>query len=168
MPFQAAPVKNKQGFGLPGTLRLGAPLRSDPYNLDSADETNNVFGRFFTQKSEGVAEVGGTGPLLGLLGAPHEHALQGEPNPLDPTFYLKNNQQAGIIAQGEVTVDMSTAFNMGDSVVYDTTTGVLSAVAPGGALPAGTAVANAYVVRYSGAAPGLALICIDIQPAALA
>jgi len=56
MTFQST-VRKVQAFGIVGELRLDTAHRASPYSLDSTDPLNNVIGRFFTVKSEGIANA---------------------------------------------------------------------------------------------------------------
>ena len=167
MPFQST-VRVDQGFGIPGEMRLDTPHRADSYILDTTAPANNVVGRFCTVKSEGVAEVGGTGALAGFLANPKVYALKGiAGDTLAPTLLLDNNEQVEILCEGDIIVEVQTAADISDVVYYDTTTGEISTAAPGAAAPAGTAPAYAQVKRYQAAQdaqPGLALIHVDLYP----
>lgn len=170
MAFQTS-VQPQQGAGLPGEMAFWGPLRATPAMLESANAANNVFGRWFTiaevptvSVEEGLrAQAGGTGAPLGLLANPKEHvsAVEG----YDYTYALPNGVIAGFAKMGEYFVRLTNAAQPGNDVVYNTTTGVLSAIAAGGTPGAGTAlVPNAKVIRYAGSitAPfdGLAVISL--------
>lgn len=117
-----------QGFGVVGELFRGGPGRAQSLILNSGSAANNVIGRFFTLQSQGQVQAGGTGVPVGILGNPKEYASYGTSanGPLDATTTLANNTQADIITQGEVIVSFGGAFNIGDGVLYNTTTGVIT------------------------------------------
>lgn len=131
MTFQST-VAAAQGFGVVGDLFAEGPTRARPFLLDSASAAYNIMGRAFTIKSEGVAEAGGTGPFGGLLIGPKEQAMQGTSadGTLAPTLTLRNDEIAELCDMGEVIVSVPAAAAIGDKVLYDTTTGALSTVAP--------------------------------------
>lgn len=170
MPFQST-VSNNIGFGVVGELAFDGPIRAQPVRLLSADAANNVFGRAFTTQDGGTAEfataddphpvvgqAGGTAVFAGILAFPKEHALVG--NGLAPSLILANNILATLVQEcAGLVVTLPAAFNVGDWIWYNTTTGVLQSTAPGAAAPAGTArVPNGRVTRYESATAGLAVI----------
>lgn len=165
MTFQST-VNFDQGFGIPGEIRLDSPHRANPLTVNSGDPANNVYGRAFSYVSEGVAEAGGTGVFAGFLVAPKTAASRGTAagGTLAPTLVLANQEQGEFLVEGDIVVDMSTSFNIGDKVIFAEATGILSAIAPAAAIPAGSRAANAEVIRYEGAAPGLCLIHVDKVP----
>src|SRR6185312_13129890 len=67
-------------------------------------------------------------------------------NPLSASLALQPNSQVAMLTMGSCIVNLTTAFNIGDLVEYNTTTGVLGAYAPGGSPGGGfAAVPNAVV-----------------------
>jgi hypothetical protein len=163
MPFQST-VNQFSGAGVVGELFDDGPLRAQPYQLDSSSADNNVFGRAFTIVSQGVAQAGGTGIFAGILVNPKTSASVGDSSsPLNPTLTLPNFSQAEILTMGSIWVTLPAAAAIGDQVVYDTTTGVLSTISPGNNLPVGTAFAYAVVDRFTVTAAGLAVITLTPQ-----
>lgn len=161
MTFQTTVAFN-QGFGVPGELFNDGPRRAASYILNSASATNNVFGRAFTVLSQGIAQVGnpgGTNVFAGILVNPKDSALQGTTTgTLTPSLTLPNYAQAEILTEGSIIVALPAAANIGDLVIFDNTTGALSTIAPGVALPVGKTFAKAFVDYYTIGAAGLAVI----------
>lgn len=162
MAFQSA-VQLAQGFGVPGNLYTDGPHRAESYILSSADAAYNIIGATaFTVSSEGVAAAGGTNPFAGILVNSKVYATSGTTSgALTPTMTLPNNAQAEVLSMGSIVVTLPAAAAIGDLVVYNTTTGVLSTIAPGADLGAGTAFANAVVDYFTVSAAGLAVITLS-------
>lgn len=119
-----------QAYGVVGELAFDGPKRAKAFNLVSTDAAYNVFGRAFTITSEGIAQAGSGGArgFGGILISPKEHASFGTAagGPFAPVNVLPNNTVAQLLSMGEVWVQLDAAANVGDRVVYDNTTGVLS------------------------------------------
>lgn len=130
MAFQST-VNSALGAGVVGDAAFEGILRSQPYILDSADAAYNVVGRAFTVSSEGVAAAGGTGVFAGILANPKVYASRGTTSgTLAPTLTLPDYVTAELVTNGEMFVTLPAAAAIGDKVAYNTTTGVLSTVAP--------------------------------------
>jgi len=162
--FQST-VNVNLGFGIPGELIVDGPQRVDSLTLDS---TGGTIGLAFTKSnSTNVATQGGTvgtGVLFaGILVNPKVYASYGAVggDPLDPTLFLHGNSQGEFLTMGTIVVTLVGAANIGDIVQYNTTTGVLSAVAPGASATTGNAlIPNAVVWNYPQSATGLTAIRI--------
>ena len=162
--FQST-VNINLGFGIPGELIVDGPQRVDSLTLDS---NGGTIGLAFTKSnSTNVATQGGTvgtGVLFaGILVNPKVYASFGVSgaSPLDPTLFLHGNSQGEFLTMGTIVVTLVGAANIGDIVQYNTTTGVLSAVAPGGSATTGNAlIPNAVVWNYPQSATGLTAIRI--------
>lgn len=128
MSVQSSVSKN-QGFGVVGEVFTNGPLRSEAFNLASTPQVNTI-GNAFTVVSEGVATVGGTGQFAGILVNPKHYATSGTTagGTLTPTLVLPDNTNAELLRMGEIIVSLGSAADIGDKVVYNTTTGALSAV----------------------------------------
>lgn len=161
MTFQST-VSLAQGFGVVGELAFDGPIRAHPYILNSDDAAYNVFARAFTIVSQGVAKAGGTGVFAGLMVNPKEHASNGTAvgGSLAPTLTLRNAEIASMLTMGEVIVTLPAAANIGDLIAYDTTTGVLSAVAPGFS---GTGAIATTVLTISAVDAGSAPLAVGQQ-----
>jgi hypothetical protein len=168
MPFQTSVLDN-MAAGIPGELAFEGPLRATPAMLQSPAAANNVFGRAFTIQTvptEAIEEglrvrAGGTGAFVGILANPKAHVQSEGDYAVDPS--LPNGVIADFVEMGYLFVKLLNASTPGQQVVYNTTTGELSAIAAGGTPGAGTAlVPGATVYRYTGSitAPydGLAVI----------
>ena len=134
-------VRFDYGFGVVGESRKHGARRAKPGFIVSADQTQNVVGRAFTQANTGgVVAAGGTGIFYGLLANPKQYASRGTlaGGPLGATLTLPNNTEAEFVESDYAfIVQMSNAnVHIGDFVVFANATGVLSSVAPGAALPA--------------------------------
>jgi hypothetical protein len=160
MTFQSS-VALQQGFGVSGDLFNDGPRRAESCILVSADASYNVFGRAFTKTSEGIAAAGGTGVFGGILVTPKVQPLQGTTGgTLTPTLTLPNYAQAELLTMGSIVVTLPAAAAIGDLVVYDNTTGELSTITPGSALPVAHSFAFAFVDYFTVAAAGLAVITV--------
>lgn len=162
--FQTS-VAFQSGLGVIGDLFDSGPRRSQPFILNSALSSYNVFGRGFSITSQGVAAAGnsgGTAVFAGILVNPKTQASFGDgTDPLNPTLQLPNYTQAELLTQGSIIVYLPAAANIGDWVYYDQTTGILGTVAPAASLPSGKSWAYAYVDRFTVAAAGLAVITLN-------
>lgn len=162
--FQST-VNVNLGFGVPGELIVDGPQRVDSLTLDS---NGGTIGLAFTKSnSTNVATQGGTvgtGVLFaGILVNPKAYASYGAVGgaPLDPTLFLQGNSQGEFMTMGTIVVTIVGACNIGDLVQYNTTTGVLSTVAPGASATTGNAlIPNCVVWNYPQSATGLTAIRI--------
>jgi hypothetical protein len=165
MTFQASPVKAVTGFGVQGEIQQTSPYIAQSYVLNSALASYNVMGSAFSVVSEGVAaagNAGGTAVFAGYLSGPKEQALYGTGgNPLAPSLVLPNNVSAGLVTMGIMIVYLPAAAAIGDWVVYDNVTGLLSTIAPNAALPVGKSAGFATVYQYTVTGAGLALIQVN-------
>lgn len=169
MAFQTT-VNIFSGAGVPGDFYTDSPRRAESYILESADATNNVFGRAFTKKAgQGLAQVGnpsGTAVFAGFLVNPKGSVNYGVfGNALAPSLVLPNESQAELATWGSIFVELPAAANIGDYVYFDNTTGALTTQAPGSAPLTGTTFANAVVDYFQVTAAGLAVITMTDYPA---
>lgn len=162
MSFQQT-VYVQSAPGVQGDRYDDSPHRALPYNLVSPSAANNLIGTTFcTITSQGVARAGGTGAFAGLLVNSKLYALQGVGgSTLAPTLQLPNNTNVELTTEGRWWVYLPAAANIGDQVLFDTTTGQISTQAPSGTLPVGKAFAQAFVDVYTLTAAGLAVIAIS-------
>lgn len=135
--------------GIPGEIAFDGPQRAITALLDSATESNNVFGRAFTYKDESVESVqaGGTGFFAGILIAPKAYMLD--------VGYASNLSQGEFLVQGEVYVALDAAsadFTIGAPIWFQNATGAIGC----GTLPANgaTAIPGGYVSRHNVSASG--------------
>jgi len=163
--FQST-VNVNLGFGIPGELIVDGPQRVDSLTLDS---TGGYIGLAFTKSNttniatQGGAITSGSTVFAGILVNPKSYASYGAVGgaPLDPTLFLGPNSQGEFMTMGTIVVTLVGAANIGDIVQYNTTTGVLSAVAPGSSATTGNAlIPNCVVWNYPQSATGLAAIRI--------
>ena len=163
--FQSS-VNVNLGFGIPGELIVDGPQRVDSLILAS---TGGTIGLAFTKSNstnvatQGGTIVSGTSVFAGILVNPKVYASYGAPggDPLDPTLFVTGYTQAEFLSMGTIVVTLVGAANIGDIVQYNTTTGVLSAVAPGSSAASGNAlIPNCVVWNYPQTATGLAAIRI--------
>jgi len=173
--FQST-VNFNQGFGVIGELFDSSPRRTQPFVLNSASAAYNVFGRAFTILGSFSSDVSivetaqagnptGSGVFAGILVNPKVAALIGDgANPLNPALVLPNESTAEILMMGSIIVYLGAAANVGDLVIYDNTTGVLSTITPSTSLPSGHSSAYAVVDRYPISAAGLAVITLTNVP----
>ena len=138
MPFQSV-VNIEQALGVPGSLYSNAPWKVQPAEIVSSLATYNVIGRWFTVTSgdpgDGsaslVATAGGTGNYGGLLVGGQEFASFGDGvDPLNPAYYLQNYMIGELATAGEYVINLPGPANVGDLLIYDTTTGFIDSTAP--------------------------------------
>jgi hypothetical protein len=163
--FQST-VNINLGFGIPGELIVDGPQRVDSLSLDS---NGGTIGLAFTKSNTtNVATQGGTitsgsTVFAGILVNPKVYASYGAVGgaPLDPTLFLPAYSQGEFMTMGTIVVNLVGSANIGDLVQYNTTTGVLSAVAPGSSATTGNAlIPNCVVWYYPQSATGLTAIRI--------
>jgi hypothetical protein len=153
-------------YGVVGEIIRHTPHRASSLTLDSSGGT---VGNFFTKSNTtGVATQGGTiaaGVVAaGFLVNPKVYASAGATSgTLDPTLALPGNSQGEFLEEGDIVVYLNSAANIGDQVEYNTTTGALAAVAPGGSAGAGNALIAGAVVKTYQAAAGLAAIHVNLN-----
>lgn len=145
-------IRFDYGFGVVGESRkYDGGRRAKPGFIVSADATQNVVGRAFTQvKTGGVVSAGGTGVFFGLLANPKQYVAKGTSgNPLAATLTLPNNTEAEFVeASYSFVAQMSNAnAAIGDYVVFAQATGILQSVTPGAALPANTTQIHGAMVN---------------------
>lgn len=163
--FQST-VNIQLGFGIIGEMIAGTPHRADSLTLDA---NGGTIGNFFTKSNTtGVATQGGTiaaGVVeAGFLVNPKVYAAVGDSSgTLDPTLVLAGNTQGEFLVEGDIVVNLAGAANIGDQVQYNETTGVLSAVAPGGTVTAGNAFVTGAVVKTPTTAAGLVAIHVNLN-----
>ena len=122
MGFQST-VGLNQAFGIQGELYANSPSRAQSMTLVSTPNANTI-GNAFTVSSEGIATVGGTGVFAGILANPKVYAGA----TLTATMVLADQTQGELVTMGELTVYLNSAAAIGNKVVYNTTSGALSAV----------------------------------------
>lgn len=131
--FQST-VRFLQALGVVGEILLDGPYRAQPGTVDigASSAANIVVGRAFTQSlSTGYFQPGNGGDVFGgILCAPKTYASAGDSTgTLAPTLTLVDGTQAEFCTMGYIVVSFGAAFNIGDGVTYDNTTGVLSPLA---------------------------------------
>lgn len=137
-------VRYDYGFGVPGEWRkAGGGRRTKPGFIVSGSAANNIVGSAFTQAAAGgVVAAGGTGILAGILVGPKQYASYGSSagGPLGATITLPNNTQGEFAQSGDglVVVMQNANVGIGDYVMFQNSTGLLSSA------PAGTAVTTGY------------------------
>ncbi len=122
-----------QGFGVVGEQAFDGPLRAVPAVIKHATAANIVVGRFFTvDATDGTYRPGGTGAVGGLLVNPKALASIGTSagGPLAPTLTVPTGTIGEFATMGEFIVALANAAALGDKVMFDQTTGALSALPP--------------------------------------
>lgn len=154
MGFQTT-VRYDYAFGIPGEMKYDGPKRVNTGFLNSASAAYNIVGQtYFTQPAAGGAYVaGGTGLPGGLLCNPKVYASFGTSagGPLAPTMTLANNVEAEFAIMGYYVANMPAACNIGDLVIYDTTTGAIASIPP---VTAFTASQTTTVLTVTGTPTG--------------
>jgi hypothetical protein len=158
MPFQSI-VNVFTNFGVPGDIILDEPHRIEPVTL----ATSGTLGYFFTKaNSTDLASVGGTitaGSVVygGIAVLPKIEPFFGSSagNPLNPSLALFANAQCALLTFGSCVVNIPNAWQVGDYVQYNTTTGVLGSYSPSGSPSGGyVQLPGAYMTRFGNAAAG--------------
>ena len=162
--FQST-INQTYAFGVIGELINDGPLRAASRIVNSSGANPNVVGYAYTRSNTtDICSVGGTvasGVVFGgILALPKSYATSGGASgTLSPTLNLPDNTVAEFVEMGTIVVALSTACNIGDLVVYDTTTGALSTVAAGsGSAGTGKAFVPNCLVRTYNAAAGIAAV----------
>lgn len=138
--------------GFPGNISHDGPTRVMTALVDSATESNNVFGRAFTYKDTAIesAQAGGTADnvFAGILIHPKAYALNAN--------YAYNGKSAEFLTMGEVYVQLEVTGAIGDPVSF-AADGKLSAGSTG------TVIQGASVARHvpSAETPRLAVISLN-------
>lgn len=165
MGFQST-VNAQQGFGVPGEQYSDGPWRAQSYVLNSALASyNNIGSTMCSVTAEGVCAAGNAGgalPFAGLLVDPKDIALFGTSGrPLNPTLNVPNYTQVECATMGSFVVTLPALAAIGDWVIYNNTTGVISTVTPGTSLPGGSSWGNAFVDYFVPTGAGLAVITMN-------
>ena len=167
MGFQSA-VSLAQGFGVPGEQFTDGPTRAETFTINSASADYNIIGATACSvTSQGFCAAGNTSgvlPFAGILVDPKDVALFGTGGvPLAPTLTVPNFTIVECATMGSFVVTLPGAAAIGDSVIFDNTTGALSTITPETPLPSGTTYANAQVAYYTQGISGSALAVISVQ-----
>lgn len=137
--------------GIPGNISHDGPTRVTTAILNSATESNNVFGRAFTYNDNSVESVqaGGSNVFVGIMINPKAYAIDAD--------YASNGITGEFLSMGEVYVQLATTGNIGDPVSFDPATGILSAGTTG------TVIQGASIARHkpSAESPNLAVISLN-------
>jgi len=167
--FQST-INASQGFGLIGELLFDGPTRAQPGVLKGT-AAYLVVGRYFTiDASDGTFVPGGTGAQGGILANPKALVSFGTSvgGPLAPTLIVPAGEVGEFVTMGSMVVALAAACAIGDKVAYDTTTGVLSTVAPGVSVTGSIATTVLTVTAVAaGSAPlavGQVLSGANVQP----
>lgn len=169
MPQFQQTVYQFSGYGVPGESADDSPARGQPFILTSASASNvlyNYVARAYSILSEGKCQAGnpgGTYVTAGILVNPKAYANYSAS--LAATLLLPDNTVVEIASMGSFIITVPGACNIGDNVIYDNTTGILSTVAPGAALPVGSSALNAFIDRFTPAGAGLAVATFSSLPA---
>jgi len=132
MGFQSS-VALLQGFGVIGESAFAVPRRATPGVIKGSTAANIVVGRAFTiDASDGTYGPGGTGPFGGILANPKAYASIGTSagGPLAPTLVVPTGTVGEFATDDEIIVALANACAIGDKVIFNQTTGVLSALPP--------------------------------------
>lgn len=165
MSFQST-VSINTGFGVPGEQYSDGPWRAQSYTINSASAAYNIIGATMcsitSQGNVAAGNSGGTAVFAGLLVDPKNIALFGVGgSALAPTLTVPNYTQVECATMGSFIVTLPAAAAIGEWVIYDNTTGAISTVAPGTALPVGKSWGQAIVDSVTVGGAGLAVITIN-------
>ncbi len=164
MGFQTT-VRIDEADAIVGEIRFGSPMSVDPKILNSTSQASNIVARAFqTVAGEDLgvtADAGSAGVFAGILIHPKAYALVGTTaGTLEASLQVNNGETVELLTMGTITVDLTSAGNIGDEVLYNFNTGALQARAvSASALPANTArVPGGFVTRQNIPSAGLAYI----------
>ena len=158
MGFQNT-VRIDQADATIGEVRFGSPMSADPKIINSTSAANNVVGRAVQVVSgndlEVTADLGSAGIFAGIIIHPKSYSLQGtSAGTLESSTTLRNNENIEVLTMGTITVEISTAGNIGDEIFFDFRDGTLMAQAPDQSTPVNHArVPGGVVVRQNVPAP---------------
>lgn len=164
MAFQSS-ILVTQGFGVPGELFTDRPWDGATYTINSVSAAYNIIGAtgVTQQATEGYVAAGqgasSSSVFVGIIAMPKDYALYS--GTLTPTLTVANQSLVSIVTMGTMIVTLPASAAIGDYVCYNTTTGVLTTIAPGATLASGTLFAQARVVDRIVSAAGLAVINIS-------
>jgi len=132
MGFQST-VSLAQGFGVPGEQFTDGPTRAESYTINSASAAYNIIGATACSvTSQGFCAAGKTSaslPFAGILVDPKDQALFGTSGaPLAPTLTVPNYAAVECATMGSFVVTLPAAAAIGDTVIFDNTTGALSTI----------------------------------------
>lgn len=167
MSFQSA-VNIYLNLGIPGDVLLDEPSRTEPVTLATA----GALGQFFTvANGTGLASLGGAlsaGSVVfgGIAVNSKQEPLFGSSaaNPLNPNLNVSANSQVALLTFGSCVLSIPNAWNIGDFLQYNTTTGVISTYSPSGS-PSGSnaQIPNGVMTRFASAAAGLGIARLTNQ-----
>lgn len=162
-------VTGRMKSGIPGTRSHKGPLRAIAGILNSATETNNIFGRVFTYNDDNEAELngetmqaGGTGPIAGIMISPLTYNI----NRTAGTA-LANGSTVEFLAEGEVCVQVDARADIGTPVYFVNATGAISVTGGAGK----TQIPGGYISRHQPSVEAggfIAHIYIDVTAAPVA
>jgi len=162
-------VNSTLASGLPGEVVVDGPHRALTYELESADELDNIFGRAFTVSQEGIAQVGnpdGNGVFAGFLIGPKQTTFYGPIASYDGSpvnnYYLPNGSIGELLTMGTLLGAVTPSAPIGNLVIFDNITGELDTIPPNTPVPFGWTAAPANVIFYTGGAPGSSLAMIQV------
>ena len=152
MTFQSV-VNVELNVGVPGELDLDEPSRAEPVTL----AVPGTFGFFFTKANNtGLVSPGGTltpGSVVygGIAVFPKTAPLFGASafSTLSPNLNIPANVQVAMLTFGSCKVAIPNAWEIGDFVQYNLTTGALATFSPSGAVTEGFAqIPGAVMTRF--------------------
>ncbi len=153
MTFQQK-INIEQGFGVPGDIHLDSPMRAESLVIDSDGAQKNLIGYAYTKDtSTNIAKVGGeiaSGRVFaGILANSKEYPLYPSENgTLAPSLALPDQSRGDFVTMGDVVIRIKGKAKVGDFVVFDSTTGELSAVTEKSSLGGKQLIPNAVIYRY--------------------
>jgi hypothetical protein len=153
MGFQST-VNVLLNLGVVGDVVLDEPSRVEPVTL----ATVGAIGQFFTKAngtglaSLGVALSAGTVVVGGIAVNPKIEPLFGSSvaSPFSANLNLVAGSQVSLLTFGSCVVSIPNAWNIGDFLQYNTTTGVISSYTASGSPAGGNAqIPNAVMTRFA-------------------
>lgn len=115
-------VQTKQALGQPGDFYDDSPSRVTAYKLDCLDGDTQAIGLVFTLDASGTPQLGGEGPLAGILCNPKALARQG----LDASQAPRQGSIGELADKGRLIVLSGGAAKPGQTVLYKTSSGEIA------------------------------------------
>jgi len=145
-----------QGSGIPDGATIASITNSTTIVISAAASASATVSLIFTPPNLGFA---------GFLVNPKVEALYGTSGaPLAPTLTVPNQNIVECLTMGQIIVTLPASCSIGDNVIFDNTSGAISTIAQGVALPNGKTFANAIVSFFTPNASGSQLAVVTVNP----
>lgn len=147
-------VSKNQPIGICGQKYDGSPARVTVYRLSGKAEVGNACT---AHVGEGIVQKGGTGSFKGILVSPKTITRP----TLESTLVVPEGAFVDIADKGRWCVVLQEDSKHGDGLVFDTTTGIISSLTVGEAVPKGCVQIERAIVFIGADAGGVGVIQLD-------